>query len=48
MGGLIFGLVYLRFGSLLLATVLHAIAGQLVFTSGLGVYFYHGAIGQMP
>ncbi len=48
LAGLIFGAVYLRFGSVLLATVLHGLAGQLVFTSGLGVFFYHGAIGQMP
>ena len=46
--GLIFGLVYLRFGSVLLSAVLHGLAGQLVFTSGLGVFFYHGAVGQMP
>jgi CAAX protease family protein len=48
LGGLVFGLVYMRTGSVLLATVLHAIAGMLVFTSGMGVYFYHGAVGQMP
>ncbi|MFQ5567254.1 MAG: type II CAAX prenyl endopeptidase Rce1 family protein [Paracoccaceae bacterium] len=46
--GLVFGVVYLRFGSVLLTTVLHGLAGQLVFTSGLGVFFYHGAVGQMP
>ena len=46
--GLVFGAVYLRFGSVLLTSVLHGLAGQLVFTSGLGVYFYHGAVGQMP
>ncbi len=48
LAGLIFGWVYLRFGSALLSTVLHGLAGQLVFTSGLGVFFYHGAVGQMP
>ena len=48
LAGLIFGWVYLRFGSVLLSTVLHGLAGQLVFTSGLGVFFYHGAVGQMP
>ncbi len=48
LAGLIFGLVYLRFGSVLLTSVLHGLAGQLVFTSGLGVFFYHGAVGQMP
>jgi membrane protease YdiL (CAAX protease family) len=45
LGGLIFGWVYLRHGSVMLAIVLHALAGQLVFTSGLGIYFYHGAVG---
>lgn len=48
LGGLIFGWVYLRHGSVLLAILLHALAGQLVFTSGLGIYFYHGAIGHTP
>lgn len=46
LGGLVFGWVYLRYGSVLLVILLHALAGQLVFTSGLGVYFYHGAIGM--
>lgn len=48
LGGFIFGWVYVRNRSLPLVVVLHAIAGQLVFTSGLGVYFYHGAIGHTP
>mgnify|MGYP006269832469 CR=1 FL=1 len=43
--GVIFGWAYLRHRSFLLACVLHAIAGQIVFTVGLGRYFYHGAIG---
>ena len=47
-GGLVFGWVYLRHGSVLLAMLLHALAGQLVFTSGLGIYFYHGAVGLQP
>lgn len=47
-GGLIFGWVYQRYGSFLLVLVLHAIAGQIIFTSGLGIYFYHGAIGHAP
>ena len=46
-GGLVFAWAYLRHESTLLAAVLHAIAGQLVFTSGLGVYFYHGAVGTL-
>ena len=35
---------YLRNRSTLLAVVLHSIAGQLIYTSGLGVFFYHGAV----
>jgi membrane protease YdiL (CAAX protease family) len=47
-GGAVFGWAYLRHGSLMLAVLLHTVAGQLIFTSGLGVYFYHGAIGSTP
>lgn len=47
-GGAVFGYAYLRTRSLLLVTLLHAVAGQAIFTSGLGIYFYHGAIGQTP
>lgn len=47
-GGLLFGWAYLRTRSLVVATLLHAVAGQAIFTSGLGVYFYHGAIGNTP
>ena len=43
-GGAIMGWAYLRGRSMLLAWVLHALAGQLVFTMGLGRYFYHGAV----
>lgn len=43
--GAIFGWSYLRHRSFLLTCVLHAIAGQIVFTVGLGRYFYHGAVG---
>jgi hypothetical protein len=43
-GGLIFGLSYLRRG-FPEAVVLHAVCGAIVFTSGLGVFFYHGAVG---
>lgn len=45
LGGAVFAWTYLRNGSTLLAVVLHSIAGQLIFTSGLGIYFYHGAVG---
>lgn len=48
LAGLVIGWVYLRHGSVLLAVLLHAVGGQLVFTLGLGVYFFHGAIGHAP
>ncbi|MFK7943259.1 MAG: CPBP family intramembrane glutamic endopeptidase [Paracoccaceae bacterium] len=44
-GGAIMAWAYLRNRSTLLAWVLHALAGQLVFTAGLGQYFYSGAVG---
>jgi len=44
--GAIFAAAYLRSQSFLLAVILHALAGQIVFTSGLGVFFYHGAVGR--
>ena len=47
-GGAIMGWAYLRHRSVLLAWVLHALAGQIIFTVGLGVYFYHGAVGSAP
>lgn len=47
-GGAIFGWTYQRTGSFPLVVVLHALAGQIIFTSGLGIYFYHGAIGNTP
>lgn len=47
-GGAIMGWAYLRNRSVLLAWVLHSIAGQILFTVGLGVYFYHGAVGATP
>lgn len=48
LAGLVIGWAYLRHGSVLLAVLLHAVGGQLVFTLGLGVYFFHGAIGHAP
>ena len=45
-GGMIMGWAYLRHRSMALAWVLHAIAGQLVFTAGLGMFFYSGAVGR--
>lgn len=43
-GGAVMGWAYLRHGSLLLAWVLHSAAGQIIFTAGLGIFFYHGAV----
>ena len=45
-GGLIFARAYLGRGGFALAVVLHAVAGMILFTSGLGVFFYHGAVGR--
>jgi len=47
-GGAIMGWAYMRNRSVLLAWVLHSLAGQILFTVGLGVYFYHGAVGSTP
>ena len=44
-GGLIFARGYLGRGGFALAVVLHAVCGWLIFTSGLGSFFYHGAVG---
>ncbi len=44
-GGLIFAHTYRRTRSLALASFEHALYGDLVFTLGLGRYFYHGAVG---
>lgn len=45
-GGLIFAQVYERSRSFPAVFILHWIAGGLVFTFGLGLFFYHGAIGR--
>lgn len=42
-GGLIFAVGYLRAG-FATAVALHAVCGLVLFTSGLGVFFYHGAV----
>ena len=47
-GGAIMGWAYLRHGTIGLPWILHAIAGQIIFTVGLGVFFYHGAVGATP
>ena len=45
-GGLIFARAYLARGGFAQAVVLHAVCGAIVFTSGLGSFFYHGAIAR--
>ena len=43
-GGLIFGWVYAVRGNFPAAVILHSLGGQIVFTSGLGILFYSGAV----
>jgi membrane protease YdiL (CAAX protease family) len=43
-GGVVFAWAYVRSGSFPLVWILHSLAGQIIFTSGLGIYFYHGAV----
>jgi membrane protease YdiL (CAAX protease family) len=45
-GGLVFAYTYTRLRSFPLAFLMHVVAGQLIFTLGLGLFFYHGAIGM--
>ncbi|RIA56172.1 CPBP family intramembrane glutamic endopeptidase [Dichotomicrobium thermohalophilum] len=45
-GGLAFAYAYTRLNSFPLAFLMHVAAGQLIFTLGLGLFFYHGAIGM--
>ena len=42
LGGLLFSLTYQRSGSLLLASIDHALFGNFIFTIGLGQFFHHG------
>jgi len=42
LGGLLFSLTYQRSGSLLLASIDHAVFGNFIFTIGLGQFFHHG------
>ncbi|MEM6971963.1 MAG: CPBP family glutamic-type intramembrane protease [Pseudomonadota bacterium] len=44
--GAVIAWAYGRTGSFPLAWALHAIGGMLMFTAGLGVFFYHGAVPQ--
>lgn len=43
--GAVLGWAYMKTGSLWLVWLLHSVGGMIVFTSGLGIFFYHGAIG---
>ena len=43
-GGLAFGYAYERSGSFPVVFLMHMLAGQALFTLGLGSFFYHGAI----
>lgn len=43
-GGIFFAWAYVRTSSFPLVWILHSLAGQVLFTSGLGIYFYHGTI----
>ncbi len=43
-GGFIFADTYRRTGSLRLTCLEHSLYGQLIFTIGLGEFFYHGTI----
>jgi len=45
--GGIFAWAYAHRRSFGYACLLHAVSGQIVFTSGLGIFFYHGAIGEV-
>ncbi|MGW0179808.1 CPBP family intramembrane glutamic endopeptidase [Nocardia sp. NPDC003345] len=47
-GGWIFARRYQRTNSLFTASVEHSIYGILVFTVGLGTYFYHGSAVARP
>ena len=44
-GGLAFAWSYMRTSSFLLLWIFHSLVGQILFASGLGIFFYHGAIG---
>nr|WP_242468692.1 CPBP family intramembrane glutamic endopeptidase [Rhodovibrio salinarum] len=44
LGGIAFGYAYERSGSFPLVFLMHTLAGQALFTLGLGAFFYHGSI----
>ncbi len=43
-GGIAFAWAYARRGSFPMAVILHAVAGQIVFALGLGMFFYSGNV----
>ena len=43
-GGALFAWAYREKKSFLFAWLMHALAGQIVFTTGLGIFFFHGAV----
>lgn len=45
-GGLVFAWAYERRGSFALAVVLHAVAGNILFLVGLGMFFYTGNVAR--
>ncbi len=47
LGGVVFAWAYAGRRSFGLAFLLHMLGGQIIFTFGLGIYFYHGAIGAV-
>jgi hypothetical protein len=46
LGGLLFGYHYAQSGSLLLVSIEHALFGQVLFTVGLGRFFYHRGVAE--
>jgi membrane protease YdiL (CAAX protease family) len=44
LGGLLFAWRYRTTQSLLVSSIEHALYGQLIFTVGLGEFFYHGTL----
>ena len=46
-GGLVFAFSYVRQHNFPQAVLLHAIAGQLIFAIGMGMFFYSGNV-QRP
>lgn len=45
-GGAVFGWAYVEKKSFLFAALLHVIGGWMIWTVGLGTFFYHGAIAR--